>query len=463
MTNFSNETQTLATLLHLSRRSRQAVDEAELNFIVVNETHALVPYRQAVLWRESLGVVALSGVVTPEANAPYVLWLSRVFKHLKSHHPSTSPKILDVADFDSSDYDELHEWLPTNVLWVPMPTTAQHFYGDGLLLAREESWQESELILLQEWASIIAPATAVLRQQSIVQQIWGRLTSQNSKIHASDKRLGVKSVFSNLKWWLLLVLVGLMFMPVSLTILAPADLVPLNPSFIRAPLEGVIDRILVMPNQVVHKDEPLFEFDQANIQNKLHVAVGALDTARAEYRQKAQQALFDVESKAQLASLQGQIAEKVAEVAYLRKLESRGVVVSPREGVAFFDDPTEWVGRPVVTGERVMIVADAHDVEVEAWVSPADAVSFADGGLVTVYLNADPLHPVKAALRYVAHEATQRPDSHYAYRVRATLVDHENLPRVGLKGTAKIEGARVSLAYWILRRPLSAFRVWLGA
>ena len=41
----------LGTLVQLLKRARQAETEQELAFIIVNETHNLVPYRQAVLWR----------------------------------------------------------------------------------------------------------------------------------------------------------------------------------------------------------------------------------------------------------------------------------------------------------------------------------------------------------------------------------------------------------------------------
>ena len=43
----------LSTLMQLIKRARHAATEQELGFVLVNETHALVPYRQAVLWRKS--------------------------------------------------------------------------------------------------------------------------------------------------------------------------------------------------------------------------------------------------------------------------------------------------------------------------------------------------------------------------------------------------------------------------
>jgi multidrug efflux pump subunit AcrA (membrane-fusion protein) len=262
--------------------------------------------------------------------------------------------------------------------------------------------------------------------------------------------------------WLTIALVATLFIRVPLSVLAPAELVPSDPAIIRAPLDGVIDRVLVTPNQRVARHDALFEFDRTNLQNRLQVAYLSLATLQAEYRQKAQQALYEQTSKAQLAVLQGEIAEKEAEVNYLREMNARGLVSSPRDGLVLFDDPTEWEGRPAVTGERVMVVADEQAVEVEAWLSPADAIPLDEAAEVKLYLNADPLQPVVASLAYVAHEAIERPDGHYAYRLRAKLTESGQPPRVGLKGTAKVRGSGVSLAYWVLRRPLAAARAWLG-
>ena len=61
----------------------------------------------------------------------------------------------------------------------------------------------------------------------------------------------------------------------------------------------------------------------------------------------------------------------------------------------------------------------------------------------------------------MAHDAVQRPDGSFAYRVRATI-EGQVKQRVGLKGTAKLQGAWVPLSYWVLRRPLATARAYLG-
>jgi hypothetical protein len=48
-----------------------------------------------------------------------------------------------------------------------------------------------------------------------------------------------------------------------------------------------------------------------------------------------------------------------------------------------------------------------------------------------------------------------------SYRVRGEL-DDAGPARIGLKGTAKIYGGRVPLAYLVFRRPLAALRTACG-
>jgi hypothetical protein len=42
------------------------------------------------------------------------------------------------------------------------------------------------------------------------------------------------------------------------------------------------------------------------------------------------------------------------------------------------------------------------------------------------------------------------------------LVEPTATARVGLKGTAKVYGRRVPIAYLVFRRPLAAMRAWCG-
>lgn len=459
-----SESHALATLVQLQKRAREAQGAAELYYILVNETHNLAPYRQAALWLSEGSLASLSGVVAPEANAPYVQWLTRIFRQAHKAGLPTHPRLLLPENLTAVDAEQWHLWLPAAALLLPLPAVGQHFTGGILLLVRDHPWTPEETALLGEWVAAWAHCRALINRN----RPWlplRRLVSRSPTLTDSTDSKPARFRFSFRQWRLLLFLplLALMLLPVRLTVLAPGELIPLQPSLIRAPLDGVIEQVLVVPNQRVLSSEPLFSFDRVTIHNRLQIAIGALNTVRVEYRQWAQQSLVDPGHKHRLAVLQGQIAEKEIEVAYLEELYERGVVTAPRDGIVLFDDPQEWTGRPVVTGERVMMIADERQAELEVWLAPGDAIPLDIGSRVNFYLNTDPLNPIAASLRYQAYEAVERPDGQYAYRVRASInQDDLRQIRIGLKGTARLEGKKVTVAYWILRRPLAALRTWLG-
>ena len=101
-------------------------------------------------------------------------------------------------------------------------------------------------------------------------------------------------------------------------------------------------------------------------------------------------------------------------------------------------------------------------MEIEAWVAPNNAIELPEHAKVTLYLNTSPLTPIEGVVKSIGYEAMQRPDGTYAYRLRALVQGIHHNQRIGLKGTAKISGHYVPMAYWIFRKPLAFARQFLG-
>ncbi|RZJ08410.1 MAG: HlyD family efflux transporter periplasmic adaptor subunit [Rubrivivax sp.] len=428
----------LLQLLTLGRQARAAGTRAELAFLLVNDTHGLWPYRQAALW-QSGRVTALSGVVEPESNAPYVHWLLAVARHLAEGEQTA--RALTAADLPAPMAADWAEWWPTHALWLPLEDGA-------LLLAGDEPAGPDVVAVLAEWLHAWQHAWRALQPRSP----WQALRRADSAVRPWWKRRRTA---------LAAALLLLLAVPVRLSVLAPGELVPAKPVVVRAPVDGVLGQFQVQPNQVVKAGQPLFGFDEASLAAHRQLTAQGLATAQAEYRQQAQQAVSDTRSKAQLSALLGKIEERRAEADFSRGQLERAHVVAPQDGIVLFDDPSEWIGKPVQTGERILRIATPGDIEVEAWLPIGDAIELPEGATVELYLAADPLTPITARVRYVAFEAQARPDGSYAYRVRAQL-QQPVAQRVGLKGTAKLSGERVPLAFWLLRRPWATLRQTLG-
>lgn len=444
----SAETQLLglSLLMQLSKRARLVEGERELAFVMVNETHALTPYRQAVLWRSDPRgggkIMALSGIATVERNAPQVLWLNRVLSHLASQE-NAAPVCVEAADLPDTLGAPWSEWLPAYGLVIPLKARTGEQLG-LLLLSRDKPWGQGEQQVLQELAEAYGHA-------------WMSLSSGRRRMVGGRLRARplVKLVAAA-------VILGALWIPVPLTVLAPAEVIALNPTIVRAPLDGVVDRFLVQPNEPVRQGQPILELDARAIQNKLDVATQELAVAEAEYRQAAQEALFDDKSRVKLAVLKGRMDQRRFDMNYAKSLLERIHVTAAHDGLALFDDPNEWIGRPVTIGERLMVIANPNQALLEIWLPVADAIKLTPDAQVEFFLNVSPEHPLHATLVQANYEATLSPANLLGYRLRAKFDDGAALPRIGLRGTTKLYGERVSLFYYLARRPLAALRQFLG-
>lgn len=446
----------LSQIWALTCLAREASSDRELGFLLVNQTQALTPYRQAVLWLHNEGVYTLSGVVQMEANAPYVQWVQQVAQHLWGQH-ADAPRVLTAQDLPDTLAKAWADWWPAHLLWLPQRHATDDRITQGASLwLRDAPWDELAAHNLLQWSQAWWHAFRNLHRPQLK-----TLASLKQRLLSWLKPTAGRAWYRQRCYQLMAGVIAVLCFPMRLSVLAPGELVPAHPLVMRSPLEAVIDTFHVQPNQVVAKDQLLFSFDQTLIRSRVEVAQQMLATAETDYRQTTQQALTDPKAKAQLSLLAGKIEEKRAELSFAAEQQQRASVMAPQAGIVLMDDPSEWIGKPVAVGERILRIAAPGDSEVEVWIPLADAITLPEGAEVSLYLHASPLSPVPARVRYLAHDAVQRPDGIYAYRLRATLTEPTQ-HRVGLKGTARVHGHWVPLAYWLLRRPWAALRTTLG-
>lgn len=445
----------LGMLLQLERRARQA-DKSELPFILVNETRQLLPYRQAAYWRVESGrprLVALSGLSVIDRNAPFSLWINRFAKwRLAGMRKGTaetdpnSPAALAFADLSESVkanpwLAEWKEWLPGHALVLPLFAPGNWLCG-LLCLFREEAFGEQDSRLL----SFLA--------ESYGQSVGASLM----------RRRGRRSFFS-LRRVVLFLLVALiiaaMFLPRPQTVLAPAEVTARRPAIVRAGIEGVIDSLMVRANQRVAKGEPLLRLEDSQLRTRLAVAVKAEEIAKTEMRQLQQLALSDPKSKGRLLAASGRVQQLASETRYMESLLERVVATSPMDGIALVDNPDDWAGRPVSLGQKIMLVADPGDVELEISLPAAEIIDLMEGDEIQFFPNIAPGSPRKAKITFIGFRAGELPGVGLAFTLRADL-EGDDPPMLGLRGTARLHGKTIPLGLIILRRPISAVRQWLG-
>lgn len=432
-------------LLQLLQEAQQARSPAQRQFILLNKTRDAVPFQSAIYWNDG-AIAGHSGAAQLDPLGPYAQWVSRLLRACKGRDQAS----FGAGDVPSAEGDEWDEWWPPYAAWL-----RDDDKGPIFVLVRDVPWSDGELAWLASWWRLWLLAERAAPTSTQPRVFDGALAWKRFR-QSRPWRRG-----SRRPWVILLIVAAIMALPVRLTVRAPGELVPRQPTVLRATVEGMAQKLHVEPNQTVKAGDLLAELDSAAPASRLQVAQQALATAEAELRQTFQQALNDPRAKAQLATSQGKVDEKRTEVSYLSEQVSRTELRAPHEGVVLVEDPGTWAGRTVASGEPLLRIARSGDQEIEAWVSPADAIDLPAASPVRLFLASRPATPLRAKLRTFGFEPQSRPDGGIAYRVRATL-DRPSTERLGSRGTVHIDGPKVPLIYWVMRRPLAAFREATG-
>lgn len=437
----------LAAMLQLEARSRAVLTEPELMFVIANETWQLVPFRQAAVFRCDLfgkpRLKTVSGLAAVEEDAPYAQWLAAVAAVLWPH-VRNAPRKFTPRDLPPELAEGWDEWWPRHALACPLRAPDGDYLG-LVFYVRDDAWTEQHTVLLTRLHAAYGYSLwAISNQAGRLARWWRRSGAQR-------------------KWWRWLALAAVLalFIPVRQSVLAPAEVIALEAQAIAAPMDGVVKSFSVQPNRPVRKGEVIFTLDDTTLRNRREVALKALEVARADALVATQKAFDSMQAKGELGTLQGRVREREAELAYLNEMLARVHVRAPADGVAVYGDPNDWIGRPVVTGERIVLLADPAVAGVLVWLPVADAINLEPGTDIRLFLHVAPLSPLKAKLTQTSYQATLSPDGIASYRIRGAFGRPAHA-RVGLKGTAELYGDRVLLAYVLFRRPLAALREWTG-
>ena len=436
-------------LAGLQARAHAAANPAELGFVIANETWQLLPYRQGVVWRVAGGgqtkLQTVSGLAQLGEDSPNTVWLKALGRHLAASS-GLKPHFLSADQCPPAIAEHRQEFMAVDVFVHPIRSPSGRLLGiaafaldDSPTALQQETVSRALDGFGHAWAALIGPA-------------------------ARDRKTPMR--FRWLGWGATVLAIAAMFIPVRLSVLAPAEIIALDAFAVTAPMDGVVREFKVAPNQAVRRDDVLFTLDDTTLRNRREVASRQLQVARADALAAAQKAFANDASRSEIAALRGRVAERQAEVAWLDEQLARVEVRAAKDGIVIFGDVNDWQGKPLVTGERVALLGDPQDAGVLIWLPAADALNIEAGAPVRLFLQVAPLDPLAAKLSQTSYQSVLSPDGVASYRLRASfdaLDDAQReLARIGLKGTVKIYGDKASLGYYLFRRPIASLREFTG-
>lgn len=443
------ESGTVAWVAAIEARARAANSVAELGFSMANDCYELLAFRQALVFTGDGAdgeLMTVSGLVRPTEDSPYLVWLKSAWPWLQRHwaaQPGWLAAPTEDAALPPGLLDGWHEWWPQGVFGLALRCRTGEVLG-WLCFLLEHPPTEAQVQALQQLAQTWSYCWEMLagKPKSSLKSRWRRA------MHGRRR-------------WLLLAFL-LLLVPVRQTALAPAEVIALDARAVSAPLDGVIKTIHVRPNSAIKAGQLLFSLDETTLKSRLEVAQQSVAVADAELMVATQKAFDSLQSKGELAMLGGRAHERRAELAAVQTQLSRIDVAATHDGVAVFSDPDDWLGRPVTTGERIMLLANPNKPGVLVHLPVADAIALETGAAMKVFLTVKPLSPMDARITETSYQSVLSPENVASYRLRGSFNNEEKDARIGLRGTAKVIGDWVPLGYYLFRRPLATLREWSG-
>ncbi|GAB1410558.1 hypothetical protein MASR1M90_17120 [Desulfovibrionales bacterium] len=424
----------------LEDRLLSARSAREALFILVNESRQVLPCEFAAFLPAPQAPdmeLTFASIAKADKNAPCVQFLRRLEQTWDAR-----PLLLQATDAPGALRQEWAQWLPPHVLVCPV------FFQEGdvaghLLLGRGQVWTQQDVGLALRLGKVAGAMLRTLRKPGFFTR--ARMVFRMSPL-----------------WVATVLLLGVALVPVPSAVLGLGEVVPLEPSVVRSPVDGIVQRMAVEPFQSVAGGDTLVVFEQLKIDNQIQVARENLASAEEAVRQAQQGALFMMDSVLRLPELEVRREEARTELAYLTELKKRMNVVAQGPGIALIENYPSWAGKAVSMGERLLTIADPDRMEVKIWVPAADAALLRVGDRAHLYLNLTPNTPITATVRSIGYQPRESPKAVLAYEVLATIDQGVPEMRIGYFGTGRIFGEKMPLGFYLLRRPLAIMRMWLG-
>ena len=311
----------VARLIGLEKKTREARNQDELNFVVANETRQIIDFVNSFLLLKTpkgdFNVKATSDLATVDRTSPLLAFIENII-NTKSTLNKKDIQNIETDKISRSIKVKKPKNIPDNILYVPILSPQKGLQG-FLLLTRNEKFNENEIELARHLSVSYGHAYNSFLSDFIIKDFFKKYL------------VGEKS------WKVILAIIFISIIPIRITSTAPVEVVPKDPKLITAPFDGVVKRIVVNNNDDVKAKDLLVLLEDVDLINNFNLARQSLQIAEKELLRSRQFSFSNNEEKARLAELVAQVDLKKAEVASNSDRLNNSKIYTDRNGIAIVD------------------------------------------------------------------------------------------------------------------------------
>jgi HlyD family secretion protein len=439
----------VSKFIDLQVEARRCPDLDALRYAIVNSTRKLAHFDQAFLAEPTMNgtwaITRAASVTTVDRKSAQIRYVEAWIKQSQQKASSLNePRLVNIeSELPAKDVG-LETLLPAHALWLPIKARDGKV-RTALIALKHENWRPQHSALLMPLADAYGHAWAALEPHATA-------PAARFRSYVSKSRLAIGAA---------VVAMAAAFIPVPMSALAPAEVVAAKPMLVTAPIEGVIADVLIAPGTWVDTGTPIIRFVDIKLRNDAEIARRNKAVAEARHFKVVQSAVATQKDMQEIATVKAELDLAIAELRSAEDLLARSVVRAERPGLLIYAAKSDWIGKPVSLGERLMEIGNPANTELRIDLPVSDSIVLQRDGLVSLFLDGDPLRSVPGKLDRISYRPTLTTDQQLAFRIHAKFSDDQP-HRIGQRGVARISGEQVSLWFYLFRRPISALRQRAG-
>jgi multidrug resistance efflux pump len=450
----------LATGLEIAKNAVRARTVDDLQFVLVNDTRALLEFDRSLLIVHLEGkseFVAVNNQPRLETKSDFTDRVNDLAPQLKIADKAAvlirnTDKASGLADEADAALRSFMEYSGSSYLVLVPLMTRDSVIGHLMFeLFGQTRPREVDLLALMNMVPFLSSALAekwFLERGGLPASSYRALITGSSG--AGKRRKGAAKVILTI-----LAAVAAVFLltsPVDLTIGGTAEVAPKDTHYAFVQMDGIVEQVFVEEGDRVTEGQVLAVLDSVKLEHDLRKARRMVDSYATEIKILRGLGAEDPKKLAESKIVAVKQQRAALELEFLNWQKQFLEIRAPSDGIVLTKQPESFTGKRFKGGEPFCELAPHDELLLDIFVREADIAYVKTGQPAKALLNYRPNERLKLTVSEIAPNAEPKEGLGNVFRVRSTFLNRPSELKPGMQGIGRITAGEVSAWFFVTRR-----------
>jgi hypothetical protein len=239
---------------------------------------------------------------------------------------------------------------------------------------------------------------------------------------------------------------------VSQSVSADFEIVPAKENNYYAPFDGIIAKCFMKNGDTVKAGDKVLAYDTNEREFDLAGAVNIFNKTSAQLDLVQQQSFKDISKRGEVRLLELQKEKSEISITRNKWYIVKSLIKAEQNGILSIGEKDKLEGKAVRAGDKLFEVLTTGNLHAMVLIDEQNASVLGPDCKITMYLHAKPEMPIVGTIIATSPKPTLTEKKTYCYQIRLELNQSQQSELIcGMRGVARVSGARVSLGYYLFR------------